>query len=232
MREFRSKLVPLLHSAGMDIIPITLTIGDYILSPNICIERKSISDLFQSFASGRLITQVENMLRNYTAPMLLIEFDENQAFSLQKEIPEEIQPQNIISKLVVLTQNFPKLRILWSRSPFQTAGLFKMLKTGQPEPLEEGNNIQNDDDCNEDSLQDSLSQFDPVDILRRLPGITEENYRTVVLQVGNLKQLAEMKKEEIQKLIGPKNGQELYHFFHQPLYPQNDTGHPKRRRGF
>jgi DNA excision repair protein ERCC-4 len=54
MREFRSTLPSLLHAAGQLVIPATLTVGDYILSPNICVERKSIPDLVQSFNSGRL----------------------------------------------------------------------------------------------------------------------------------------------------------------------------------
>ena len=54
MREFRSTLPSILHASGMLIIPVTLQVGDYILSPEMCVERKSIPDLIQSFASGRL----------------------------------------------------------------------------------------------------------------------------------------------------------------------------------
>jgi DNA excision repair protein ERCC-4 len=54
MREFRSTLPPILHEQGMKIVPCTLIVGDYVLSPNICIERKSIADLIGSFQSGRL----------------------------------------------------------------------------------------------------------------------------------------------------------------------------------
>lgn len=39
-REFRSKLPNLLHLSGLEIIPITLEMGDYIITPDICIERK------------------------------------------------------------------------------------------------------------------------------------------------------------------------------------------------
>jgi DNA excision repair protein ERCC-4 len=53
-REFRSSLPSILHSQGMVLDPCTITVGDYVLSPNICVERKSISDLISSFASGRL----------------------------------------------------------------------------------------------------------------------------------------------------------------------------------
>ena len=54
MREFRSTLPSLLHASNLLVIPATLTIGDYILTPEICVERKSIPDLISSFNSGRL----------------------------------------------------------------------------------------------------------------------------------------------------------------------------------
>lgn len=58
VREFRSALPSLLHEAGLDLIPATLEVGDFVLTPEIVVERKSVSDLFGSFASGRLYTQV------------------------------------------------------------------------------------------------------------------------------------------------------------------------------
>ncbi len=54
MREFRSSLPSLLHASGLLVLPVTLTVGDYILTPEICVERKSIPDLVSSFSSGRL----------------------------------------------------------------------------------------------------------------------------------------------------------------------------------
>lgn len=54
MREFRSTLPSLLHASNLLVIPATLTVGDYILTPEICVERKSLSDLISSFNSGRL----------------------------------------------------------------------------------------------------------------------------------------------------------------------------------
>lgn len=54
LREFRSSLPSLLHAASFVVVPLTLNIGDYVLSPDMCVERKSIPDLIQSFNSGRL----------------------------------------------------------------------------------------------------------------------------------------------------------------------------------
>ena len=42
MREFRSELPSLLHKRGIEIEPVTLEVGDYIITPDICLERKSI----------------------------------------------------------------------------------------------------------------------------------------------------------------------------------------------
>lgn len=83
MREFMSSLPNVLHQKGMRIIPVTLEVGDYILSPLICVERKSIQDLFTSFTSGRLYHQVETMVRYYRLPVLLIEFSQDKSFSFQ-----------------------------------------------------------------------------------------------------------------------------------------------------
>lgn len=107
VREFRSPLPAMLHTGGtastnsssnalsslsssssssvlrgFTIVPRTLQTGDYILSPEICIERKGISDLFQSFASGRLYNQVETMSKYYKFPCLLIEFHADKPFAL------------------------------------------------------------------------------------------------------------------------------------------------------
>lgn len=53
------------------------------MTPDICLERKSISDLIQSLNSGRLYNQALAMTRHYAKPMLLIEFDKDKPFDLQ-----------------------------------------------------------------------------------------------------------------------------------------------------
>ena len=83
VREVRSSLPSLLHGQNMIVVPCMLTVGDYILTPDICVERKSIKDLISSFKDGRLYTQAETMLLHYKNPMLLIEFDHNKSFTLE-----------------------------------------------------------------------------------------------------------------------------------------------------
>ena len=83
MREFGSSLPGVLHAHGFRVSPCTLEVGDYVLSPEICVERKSIPDLIQSFTTGRLYTQAQAMAKHYKYPVLLIEFSGDKAFALQ-----------------------------------------------------------------------------------------------------------------------------------------------------
>jgi len=64
------------------VIPKALDVGDYLLSPEIVIERKSIPDLIGSLKSGRLHSQAEGLCRQYKNPILMIEFDEDKSFAL------------------------------------------------------------------------------------------------------------------------------------------------------
>lgn len=82
IREFRSELPSILHKRGFRIEPVTLEVGDYVLTPQFVVERKSINDLIESLANGRLYNQVNAMSRSYKTPLLLIEFDPNKPFLL------------------------------------------------------------------------------------------------------------------------------------------------------
>lgn len=44
------------------------------------------------------------------------------------ELGDEIRPNSLISKLALLTLHFPRLRLLWCRSPHVTAEMFDLLK--------------------------------------------------------------------------------------------------------
>lgn len=162
MRDFRSKLPSLLHSGGFVIEPCTLEVGDYVLSPTVCVERKSIPDLEGSLASGRLYTQAEHMCRHYKVPVLLIESDNEKepwfsgggagsgsggsgsggggggynpavrGGSFQYTMAMDLK--DVRCKLILLLLHFPALRVVWSRSPHATVDVFRMLRDGHPPP--------------------------------------------------------------------------------------------------
>lgn len=224
VREFRSSLPSLLHGRSMIIVPCMLTVGDYILSPNICIERKSIKDLISSFKDGRLYNQAETMQLHYKSPMLLIEFDQNKSFTLEpfadlsgslSSMSASNASSDLQSKLVLLTLAFPRLRIIWSSSPYQTAEIFESLKSQEPEPdpiaavkigLEGGQRA-----------EDQSFNREPQDMLRIVPGVTGKNIKNLVIEMENLKEVANATVEELEPAIGKEAGRQVHRFFNKSV---------------
>ena len=118
--------------SGFKLMPVTLEVGDYVLSPNMCVERKSVPDLIGSLQSGRLYNQAESMSKHYKMPILLIEFEREKAFALQSlgDMGSDISLTSLQSRLCLLVIAFPRLRIMWSRSLHATAEMFAAFKAG------------------------------------------------------------------------------------------------------
>eukprot|EP00048_Salpingoeca_helianthica_P000246 m.40278 g.40278 ORF g.40278 m.40278 type:complete len:848 (+) comp10297_c0_seq2:245-2788(+) len=213
VREFRSALPCLLHEHGADITPITLSIGDYVLSPDICVERKSIPDLIGSLNSGRLYNQCVSMTRYYKFPALLIEFSESRPFSLLgsgDSLSDDIEFRNISSKLVLLTLTFPDLKIFWSRSPHATAEMFLRLKRGLAPPDAAAAAALTDD--SEDVVQDERYSAGPKAFLSKLPGVTSRNIRPLMEGIGSLRQLFRTPLERLEELMGKTAAKNLFDF--------------------
>lgn len=230
--EFRSSLPSILHQGGMRLAPVTLTVGDFVLSNIHCVERKSISDLYGSFNSGRLRDQARAMVKYYKIPILLIEFDPEKNFALQNsnELGGEIRIDSITSKLAILTMEFPTLRILWSRSPHETLKIFKKLKRNHQEvdvdrAVEVGNNESLDElllggeDGYYNNEGDEIhgSNDAAKHMLLRLPGVNAQNARRIMSECDSIANLAQLSRDELKRIAGPVAGQKLYSFFRDRL---------------
>lgn len=224
MREFMSSLPNVLHQKGMRIIPVTLEVGDYILSPLICVERKSIQDLFGSFTSGRLYHQVETMVRYYRIPILLIEFSQDKSFSFQSasDIGDDVTPNSIISKLTLLVMHFPRLRIVWSRSLHATAEIFASLKANQDEPDEAKAlrvGVPSEEGIVDNDVRAENYNTSAVEFLRRLPGVTDSNYRAIMDGCNSLADLAVLPVEKLADLMGGQKAARTLREFLDAKYP-------------
>ncbi|KAI9656641.1 MAG: hypothetical protein M1831_004551 [Alyxoria varia] len=230
MREFRSSLPSLLHARGVDTVPCMLTVGDYVLSPEICVERKSVRDLISSFKDGRLYNQTDTMLQHYKSPMLLIEFDQNKSFTLEpfadltmsgNSSLASLNPNassDLQSKLVLLTLAFPRLKIIWSSSPYQTAEIFEELKKQQyePDPVQA---VQIGLEAGESAEQQTFNQA-PQDMLRVVPGVTTKNMGKIIMKVENMVQLANMEEEELDLLVGKECARQICRFFDRSVFDE------------
>ncbi|XP_037363475.1 DNA repair endonuclease XPF [Talpa occidentalis] len=217
MREFRSELPALIHRRGVDIEPVTLEVGDYILTPDMCVERKSVSDLIGSLNNGRLYSQCVAMARYYPRPLLLIEFDPRKPFSLSARGAwhPEAAGAAVSARLALLTLHFPRLRLLWCASPHAAAELFEELKRHRPQPDPAAAAAVTAD-------ADSLPEADryrpgPQDFLLRMPGVNAKNCRALMNRVASIAELARLSQAELAAVLGnAANAKQLHDFIHTP----------------
>ncbi|CAB3223704.1 unnamed protein product [Arctia plantaginis] len=235
MREFRSDLPALLHKKGINIEPVTIAIGDYILTSEICVERKSISDLIGSLNSGRLYTQCTQMCRNYSRPILLIEFDQNKPFNLQGHFVSSTDTSgaDVQQKLQLLTIHFPRLKLVWSPSPYATAELFYELKQGRKNP-----NVQEALALSGDSTADDMNyeRYNILvhDFVQKLPGVTTKNLARIMNRGISLDHLITLPQEELQTMMENKHEADtLFSILHtkpKPIDSNKDEKHFGKKR--
>lgn len=72
-RELQSDIAKELILRGVDVKPVNLEIGDYVLSDEVVVERKTAEDFAKSIIDKRIFNQIINMRDSYPKPILLIE---------------------------------------------------------------------------------------------------------------------------------------------------------------
>ena len=171
------------------------------------------------------------MSRYYRYPVLLVEFQAEKPFCLTTsgDIPTDIAASAITSKVVLLTQSFPQLRIVWSRSPQHTVEIFRVLAAkheeadvdkamsvgsaadatvSQPSATQQRYGASGDTGASEVRLTAQ-------EMLLALPGINAHNFRDVMHRVANLAELATLSETQLVPIIGPVNARKLRDFFTQ-----------------
>ena len=260
VREFRSALPSLLHGSNTIVVPCQLTVGDYILTPDICVERKSVRDLLTSLRNGRLYNQAETMLQYYKNPLLLIEFDQNKAFTFDAFAPNPgassltdfgfsssgvattslsasnslinpVTPKSAQHMLVLLTLSFPRLKIIWSSSPYQTAEIFAELKKNSQEPdpiqavqmgldIDITGSVNSGDVMAAAGIEHRIFNLLPQDMLRAVPGVTPNVLERLILETTNIQEIANMDVEQLDPLIGKETARKIVGFFRKSVFDE------------
>jgi DNA excision repair protein ERCC-4 len=202
-------------------------VSDYVLAQEICVERKSVSDLFDSLKSGRLLAQAESMSRHYRRPCLLIEFTERGHFGLHAgELPAEVRDKDIISQMATLVLAFPQLRILWSRSIDVTPDIFCAIAAGH-DPIDEKKAVEAGQAADSIDPRDRGEDTEAAEaeaaakaILVSLPGVTTHNIHAVMDLAPTIAQLSRVGEDAMCMAIGAQSGKLLFEFFRsrKPLF--------------
>ena len=123
--------------------------------------------------------------------------------------------------MATLTAHFPKLRILWSKSPHETLRLFKQLKVNHeevdvPKAIEIGkadsldsllktDHTDEGDEAEEDEINEAGR-----DMLLQLPGVNVHIARRIMQECDSLADLISMNRDQLRTVAGPVTGQKLF----------------------
>jgi ERCC4-type nuclease len=65
--------------------------------------------------------------------------------------------------------------------------------------------------------QESVVNQAAIDLLRRLPGVTDSNWRSIINGCSSLRQLTELNVQQLEELMGSNRGARMLHdFLHAP----------------
>ncbi|ELP93670.1 DNA repair endonuclease xp-f / mei-9 / rad1, putative [Entamoeba invadens IP1] len=197
IREFRCELPFQLFKSGFKLIPKQIEIGDYILSPNIVVERKSAIDLVGSLKSKRVNKQIQNMSRKYETIVLLIECYNSENFDEYDVSKTEQTIRMYIPQITELTTEFPRVKIVWTYSPQMTANIFDTLKKNEREPTEE--------DCKFIDEENEQINWNALEVVKRLPGIPiDKVYDLQNTPNLSISRMMAMNETQLSEILGDK----------------------------
>ena len=117
-REGNSSVIRRLDlSDGIDVDMMQLSVGDYILSERVAVERKSAQDFADTLVEGRrsMFEQLGALVNNYARPVLILEGTQEELYNARN-----IHPNAIRGALQSLAVDYG-VSVLWARDEEETA---------------------------------------------------------------------------------------------------------------
>ncbi|MBN1175232.1 DEAD/DEAH box helicase [Candidatus Woesearchaeota archaeon] len=200
-REKGSALLKNLIDAGVDLQLKQLDVGDYMLSPDVCVEFKNARDFLDSIVDGRILTQLRSLVQ-YPKPLFVIEGDLNEAASRKVD-------QNAIHGMLATIAISYRIPVLRTSGPLESAKLFITIAKREQvagtdlftfhtsKPLEEG----------------MLQEY----IVGSFPTIGPALAKALLEHFDTIQKIITASVDDFKKipLIGDKKATELYKIFNQ-----------------
>ncbi|MDH5807138.1 MAG: ERCC4 domain-containing protein [Candidatus Methanomethylicaceae archaeon] len=194
-REQNSIVVKELINLGAKIEYANLPVGDYLISEEIIIERKTFNDFINSIIDKRLFEQAKLLSQYYNKPIIIIE-GRNQIF---RNISEEAIRGAMIS--IIIDFNLP---ILWSRDSLETAKFIITLAKREKK-----------DDLRTIFLKDRRRARTPDEereyIVASLPMVELATAKRLLSYFGSVEKVFTASESELMKVkgIGPKKAKRI-----------------------
>ncbi len=201
-REQASSVTKELFGKECKIIMKQLTVGDYILSKDVCVERKTVEDFLSSMIDGRLFNQLIDLRENYPKPMIILEGDINELFTLRN-----IHRNSIIGALTSIALDY-QVPIINTKNSGETAEYLYVI--AKREQISEGREISLRIGRKGLTLREK-QQY----IIEGLPLVGPTLAKNLLKEFGSIKKIVNADEKRLQKVenLGKKKAKEIRKVF-------------------
>lgn len=184
-----------------------LEVGDYILSEDVCVERKTVQDFFESIIDRRLLSQASNLSTNFKTPIIIIEGDLN--YSLR-----DIHPNAIRGAIASLLCDF-KISIISTNDAKDTAELIYAIAKREQEEKEKIVPLRGEKKAY------TLAEKQRF-VIESLPNVSAVLSDRMLRKFKTIARIANASTKELMKVeeIGEKKATEIYKILHEEYKPE------------
>jgi len=189
-------------SFEVEVVVEQLSLGDYQLSDQVLIERKTIADLESSIIDGRIFSQLDNLSEKVSKPGLIVEgvlnFSDND---------NRINNKSLIGLITSIGLNY-RIPIFFTRNQKETALFLYVI--AKREQFGVKTEIKHRFSKNKMSFSDQQ-----LFILESFPDIGPTLARALLKRFKNIKGLAQASVKELQEVekMGPKKAEKMHYLF-------------------
>jgi Fanconi anemia group M protein len=199
-RERNSNVCFYLKEFGAVVSFKRIEVGDYIISDNVCIERKSSSDFVSSIIDGRIFNQAEEMKRNFAKTVIIVEGNNSDG-----RITENAYKGAIAS----LIMNYDAV-VVNVENEKETARMIYFLAKKEQEEFDRNVAIKGKKKPKDVK---EMQQF----FLSSLPGVSSVIAKRMLQKFGYVKDIVNASEKEIESVKGlrKKEAKKIYQIFNE-----------------
>lgn len=198
-RERQSGVPEALSKLNVRVYYSTLHVADYVLSPEIAVERKALRDFVSSIYDGRLFVQASNLSRSYRKPYLIVEGD-------IKELPELTKNLNSYYGAIASVTLAHDLRVMHTGDPAQTAAAIAGLARNSRTRSLPANTFTASPKASEEPQQQLY-------LVSALPGVGTKLAKRMLSRFGSPRKIMNLTESQLAMVqgLGPKRAARITH---------------------
>ncbi|MEB2836726.1 MAG: helix-hairpin-helix domain-containing protein [Desulfurococcales archaeon] len=213
VREERSGVIEELSRLGVMVIKKQLPLGDYLVSEEAVVERKTVKDFASSLVDGRLFDQASRLSESYSDIYYVVEGSPRYLARWGSE------GHQTLAALVALTVDYGA-RILWSDGARTTAYIIAQLAR-RYQGTRRGTSMV----IHRKPRLSSISEWQ-LYILQSFPGIGPKTARSILERLGTLEAFCRAPLSELSRIegLGEKKAERIKAILVTPFKPRKRRG--------